>query len=223
VTIQHKAERGANVKRVDVFAGIVMLVLLISGNACASHSQPSVGNGANVLPNDIEVTVKGDEALLDSVWDKVKSSITDIPEGAIMTGKFDTGSAFVYRFFHYVNGYRVDGDRFVVVIGKEDRLRRKSVEFHPLINDVGSAEAVIAGTKPMIWSTDVPKVAPPPEKPAPDAEAVLINPNNHIYVWDKRPAKYQPCWILYKDSQPVIMDVATGKIIGHFVSMHTAN
>lgn len=116
------------------------------------------------LPDGFEVRVKGDEELLDSVWEKVKSSIiTDIPENAVLTGKYvsgrEEGSGWtseitethcVYYFSHIVDGKKVPGDKFIVIIDA-DTLERIPVEFHTPLNEAGSIEAIEASRRSMIW------------------------------------------------------------------------
>ena len=122
------------------------------------------------LPEGFEVRVKGDEQLLDSVWDKVESSITDMPEDAVLTAKYVTtppqtcrsklqGKHCCYRFEHLVDGEFVDGDKFIVVIDA-DTLERRQVLFHiPLgVNGVSSIEKWRASARPIIWDGSRPTI-----------------------------------------------------------------
>ena len=120
------------------------------------------------LPDGFEVRVKGDEELLDSVWEKVKSSITDMPEDAVLTWKYVTtppqtcrvkleGKHCCYYFEHLVDGKFVDGDKFIVVIDA-NTLERMPVVFHAPFNETGSIEAWKASARPMIWDGSRPAI-----------------------------------------------------------------
>lgn len=146
---------GKILKRYKWLLSLIAVPLLI----LALTLSPAVGADGG----DIKVKVVGDEQLLDDVWDKVESSITDMPEDAVLTGKYVIGPTegngwtsertethCSYYFSHIVNGKKVPGDRFVVIIDA-DTLERTPVWFYTPLDEVGSIEAVLASKRPMIW------------------------------------------------------------------------
>lgn len=149
---------GTILKRYKQLLSLIAVPLLI----LALTLSPAVGadDGGD---GDIKVKVVGDEQLLDDVWDKVESSITDMPEDAVMTAKCVSGpeegngwaskiadTHCIYAFSHIIEGKKVPGDRFVVIINA-DTLERTPVEFHTPLNEAGSIEALEASKRPMIW------------------------------------------------------------------------
>jgi len=147
---------GTILKRYKRLLSLIAVPLLI----LALTLSPAVGADDD---GDIKVKVVGDEQLLDDVWDKVESTVTDMPEDAVMTGKYVIGPTegngwtsertetyCSYYFSHIVDGKKVPGDRFVVIINA-DTLERTPVWFYTPLNEVGSIEAVLASKRPMIW------------------------------------------------------------------------
>jgi len=180
----------------------------------------------NEMPPVIYSESVEDDDILNAVWEKVCSDI-ELPDGAVLTsqvvmrGMLDSGDVttcrggcYTYTFGHYVNGYRVDGDDFVVKVNPATL----KVEVTGLRRiDVTAPPRYIV---PSTWSN--PPVPQTPTsrliKPGDGYEAVLIN-SNGLYCWEEgmKPPMYHPCWINVHGKNPII-DIATGETLGYTVS-----
>lgn len=92
------------------------------------------------------------------------------------------------RYKHWVDGFIVDGDYLLIKVNKRTWMR----------------------TEERLWN----EVVPPFAVPEGEGTAVLINPENPFYIWDKKPDMWHPCWLRWEDLNLFITDMVTGEVIG---------
>lgn len=92
------------------------------------------------------------------------------------------------RYKHWVNGFIVDGDYWLVKVNKRTFMR----------------------TAEYVWN----EVAPPFEVPEGEGVPTLVNPDDPFYIWDKKPEQWHPCWFRWVGPDLTIVDMVTGETIG---------
>lgn len=107
---------------------------------------------------------------------------------AVQPASVETANFRSVRSKHMVNGFIVDGDYYL------EKLDKRTMMI----------------TRERVWN----EIIPPFEVPEDEGIAVLINPDNHSYVWIKKPELWHPCWLRYDEENLMIVDMITNAVIG---------
>ncbi len=99
------------------------------------------------------------------------------------------------RYKHWIEGFIVDGDYFLVKVNKRTFMRYTEYVWNELI--------------------------PPFPVPAGEGIPTLINPDDPFYIWDEKPEKWHPCWLRGRGTELTIVDMVTNKVIGHGTPVRT--
>jgi len=123
---------------------------------------------------------------------------SQIPPDAELIKKTTTKLGETYVFQHRVLGWEVDGDREIIKLRK------------------GSPPQVEVVEK--TWNEVSPPFPVPPKEKK--TIAILINPENPLYIFDTLVPKYHPCFLIPGKEKPAnftIVDAKTGETIGRSV------
>lgn len=93
------------------------------------------------------------------------------------------------RYKHWIEGFIVDGDYWLVKVNKRTFMRYTEY----------------------IWN----ELIPPFPVPVGEGVPTLVNPDNPFYIWKKKPEQWHLCWFQWEGAKLTIVDMVTNEVIGH--------